>query len=101
MRNLVGLAGFEPTTSCTPSERATRLRHSPNSQVYTVGGARRLILYFGFHAHGGNRMNREHHKWHSPSLARDLELLVFGHGGALWSFFRVPWRASLNTKTGA
>lgn len=27
-------------------------------------------------------MRREHHRWHSPSLGRDMELLVFGHGGA-------------------
>lgn len=27
-------------------------------------------------------MNREYHRWHSPSLNRDMELLVFGHGGA-------------------
>src|SRR5262245_15605347 len=27
-------------------------------------------------------MNREHHRWYSPSLGRDMELLVFGHGGA-------------------
>lgn len=27
-------------------------------------------------------MNREYHRWHSPSLGRDMELLVFGHGGA-------------------
>ena len=26
-------------------------------------------------------MNREYHKWHSPRLGRDMELLVFGHGG--------------------
>ncbi|MBL8220184.1 MAG: esterase family protein [Bryobacterales bacterium] len=26
-------------------------------------------------------MNREYHKWHSPALGRDMELLVFGHGG--------------------
>lgn len=26
-------------------------------------------------------MNREYHKWLSPSLNRDMELLVFGHGG--------------------
>ena len=26
-------------------------------------------------------MNREYHKWHSPSLGRDMELLVFGHSG--------------------
>ncbi|MBL8153960.1 MAG: esterase family protein [Anaerolineae bacterium] len=27
-------------------------------------------------------MNREHHRWHSPSLNRDMELLIFGHAGA-------------------
>jgi len=27
-------------------------------------------------------MKREYHKWHSPSLQRDMELLVFGHAGA-------------------
>ena len=27
-------------------------------------------------------MNREYHKWFSPNLNRDMELLVFGHGGA-------------------
>ena len=26
-------------------------------------------------------MNREYHKWHSPRLGRDMELLVFGHAG--------------------
>lgn len=27
-------------------------------------------------------MLREYHKWHSPNLNRDMELLVFGHAGA-------------------
>src|SRR5947209_1439959 len=27
-------------------------------------------------------MNREYHCWFSPMLGRDMELLVFGHGGA-------------------
>ena len=27
-------------------------------------------------------MHREYHKWHSPSLGRDMELLIFGHHGA-------------------
>ena len=27
-------------------------------------------------------MNREYHRWHSPALKRDMELLVFGHAGA-------------------
>ncbi|TCK74158.1 esterase family protein [Acidipila rosea] len=26
-------------------------------------------------------MNREYHKWWSPSLGRDMELLIFGHAG--------------------
>src|SRR5579864_5468998 len=26
-------------------------------------------------------MNREYHKWFSPSLNREMELLVFGHAG--------------------
>lgn len=26
-------------------------------------------------------MNREYHKWHSPALQREMELLVFGHAG--------------------
>ncbi|MCC9167918.1 esterase family protein [Pontibacter harenae] len=32
-------------------------------------------------------MNREYHKWYSPSLQRDMELLVFGHAGAAVLFF--------------
>ncbi|MBI5670859.1 MAG: esterase family protein [Chloroflexi bacterium] len=27
-------------------------------------------------------MNREYHRWYSPALNRDMELLVFGHAGA-------------------
>jgi esterase/lipase superfamily enzyme len=27
-------------------------------------------------------MNREYHRWHSPALGRDMEMLVFGHAGA-------------------
>ncbi|WP_332368664.1 hypothetical protein [Spirosoma telluris] len=27
-------------------------------------------------------MQREYHKWFSPNLSRDMELLVFGHAGA-------------------
>src|SRR6266702_2942120 len=27
-------------------------------------------------------MNREYHRWYSPSLQRDMEILVFGHAGA-------------------
>ena len=27
-------------------------------------------------------MNREYHRWYSPSLNRHMDLLVFGHGGA-------------------
>jgi esterase/lipase superfamily enzyme len=27
-------------------------------------------------------MNREYHRWYSPALQRDMEMLVFGHAGA-------------------
>lgn len=27
-------------------------------------------------------MNREYHRWYSPSLGRDMDLLIFGHAGA-------------------
>jgi esterase/lipase superfamily enzyme len=32
-------------------------------------------------------MNREYHKWFSPVLQRDMELLVFGHSGRAVLFF--------------
>src|ERR1700761_6543125 len=32
-------------------------------------------------------MYREYIKWYSPSLQKDMELLVFGHGGAAIIFF--------------
>ena len=32
-------------------------------------------------------MNREHHSWFSHSLGREMELLVFGHGGRAVLFF--------------
>ena len=28
------------------------------------------------------RINREYHKWYSPTLGREMELLLFGHAGA-------------------
>lgn len=32
-------------------------------------------------------MHREYHRWYSPNLHRDMELLVFGHSGARVLFF--------------
>lgn len=32
-------------------------------------------------------MNREYHKWYSPSLSKEMELLIFGHGGTSVLFF--------------
>jgi esterase/lipase superfamily enzyme len=29
-------------------------------------------------------MHRQHQRWYSPSLQRDMELLVFGSAGALY-----------------
>src|SRR5699024_1667792 len=40
--HMVGLAGFEPTTSSPPVKRATKLRHSP-SPYYLVGNENQLI----------------------------------------------------------
>lgn len=37
-------------------------------------------------------MNREYHKWWSPRLGRDMEILVFGHAGAKVLVF--PTRAA-------
>ena len=28
-------------------------------------------------------MNREYHRWYSPSLGRDMEMLIFGHAGTV------------------
>ncbi len=33
---MVGLAGFEPTTSAPPVQRATKLRHSPMPIMQTI-----------------------------------------------------------------
>ena len=32
-------------------------------------------------------MQREYHRWYSPNLHRDMELLIFGHSGARVLFF--------------
>jgi hypothetical protein len=42
MRNLVGLPRFELGTSCTPSKRATRLRHSPTRKPFYHRGFERI-----------------------------------------------------------
>ena len=34
---MVGAAGFEPTTSCPPDKRATKLRHAP-TKAGTIDG---------------------------------------------------------------
>jgi hypothetical protein len=31
--NMVGVAGFEPTTFCSQSRRATKLRYTPNARL--------------------------------------------------------------------
>ena len=40
----VGPAGFEPTTSCTPSKRATKLRHGPMTLFYCLAHAPTIAL---------------------------------------------------------
>ena len=39
----VGTAGFEPTASCTPSKRATRLRHVPDDSTESSYEANQLV----------------------------------------------------------
>lgn len=54
-------------------------------------------------------MNREYHRWYSPSLHRDMELLVFGHAGARClvfptskgKFYEWEDRGMMNTLRGA
>jgi esterase/lipase superfamily enzyme len=49
-------------------------------------------------------MNRSYHRWHSPSLGRDMELLAFGHAGppmlvfpsSMGSFFEYEDRGMVN-----
>ena len=46
-------------------------------------------------------MNREFHRWFSPSLGRDMEMLVFGHGGNIQGFTRTMTTAiALETSKG-
>src|SRR5262245_55309226 len=56
---------------------------SKYSKRIATGYSRRTSVNFTgtFYPFGG-RMNREYHKWFSPRLHRDMELLVFGHAGA-------------------
>ena len=50
-------------------------------------------------------MNRDYRKWFSPSLGRDMELLVFGHGGSagdcvsdfVWAVFEFEDRQMVAT----
>ncbi len=49
-------------------------------------------------------MHRSHHRWHSPALGRDMEMLVFGHGGpplivfpsSMGAFFEYEDRGMIN-----
>ncbi len=44
-------------------------------------------------------MHRSYHRWHSPALGRDMELLLFGHAGTPSSSFRPRWARFSSTKT--
>lgn len=57
-------------------------------------------------------MRRDHHRWYSPRLDRDMELLIFGHAGAkvlmfptrdgrFWEYERLGLVASLADKVEA
>ena len=40
--DLVGVAGFEPTTTCPPDKCATRLRYTPVRELYPAGASHRF-----------------------------------------------------------
>ena len=42
---------------------------------------RTVRLHRGFQVGNHPEIRREYHVWHSPVLGREMELLVFGHGG--------------------
>ncbi len=50
---MVGAAGLEPATSCTPSKRASQLRYAPNQDrilpehLFSVNGPTRTRAYPG------------------------------------------------------
>jgi esterase/lipase superfamily enzyme len=46
-------------------------------------------------------MNREFHRWHSPALGRDMDLLVFGHAGARAIVFPTSMGRFFEWKTAA
>src|SRR5271170_6567863 len=61
-----------------------RRRGKTITQAVTVSRNRNFSNGLGWsrtHATVGADMNREYHKWYSPRLGRDMELLVFGHTG--------------------
>ena len=41
---MVGVAGFEPATTRTPSECATSLRHTPTRRTYNFASAKTSVL---------------------------------------------------------
>ena len=65
---MVGAAGIEPTTSCTPSKRAKPLRHAPIPKKLLAKGSlcfptsprfvnpRERVLFFKFHVFNENRL---------------------------------------------
>ncbi len=43
----IGETGFEPAASCSQSKRATKLRHSPNTEIIVLNGLRALARVLG------------------------------------------------------
>ena len=43
----IGETGFEPAASCSQSKRATKLRHSPNTEIIVLNGLPALARVLG------------------------------------------------------
>ena len=60
-----------------PLRSTSTLCHPERSE----GSAAAFVAIPDLQNAGEEQMNREYHKWYSPRLGRDMELLVFGHAG--------------------
>ena len=83
---LVGLVGLEPTTSCSQSTRATKLRHSP---IRRQGTSDPLLVpddsYVGIMDLGASTLGRVREfetvsRWEKAELGRDLRRLGLSYG---------------------
>ena len=85
-KGLVGLVGLEPTTSCSQSKRATKLRHSPiggqgNSQpVLVTDDSYVETMELGVAVLERVGAYEELSRWEKSELGRDLRRLGLSYG---------------------